>query len=293
MNRFLKYSLKLIGTLLLIMIFLDVVYTKTIKDSIPRNKIRYAMSLKNKHYNVLFLGSSRVENSIVSSIFKEKGISVLNMGLEGAVLGDNLLMLNILRSNNVTFDKIFIQLDYLYNVKDISFSERSKSNLLPLIREKNVKEILQKTDKDFIPDYYFPFYRYMKNAYSIGFREFINSLLDKNPKISFEDGYKPKFGTSHLEKSVLPKRIVDYSIVYEEINHLCLSMGVKPVYFIAPFCSKLVDNDFITKLDSVVDNFYDYSKVIVNDNQFYNCGHLNDDGAKEFTQIIIDEFYQK
>ena len=293
MNKFLKYSLKILGLLLVMMFVLDVIYTKVIEKSIPRNKIRYAMSIKNKHYNVLFLGSSRVENSIVSAMFKENNISVLNMGLEGAVLGDNLLMLQLLNNNNVTFDKIFIQLDYLYNLKDTSFSQRSKSNLLPLIREEHIKEILQNKDDNFIANYYIPFYRYMKNDYSIGFREFINSTMNKSPRISFENGYTPKFGSLSLENSVLPKTIVNSSKVYQEINDLCLKMGVKPIYFISPFCSKLIDNDFVEKLDSIVENFYDYSRTITDDNKFYNCSHLNDAGAKEFTKIIINEFYHK
>ncbi|NIJ46263.1 hypothetical protein FHR24_002747 [Wenyingzhuangia heitensis] len=292
MKKFLKYLLKIIISFLLIAILLDVVYTSAIEKTIPRNKVRYALSLKNKHYNVLFLGSSRVENSIVTSMFKEQNISILNMGLEGATLGDNYLVLQLLNNNNVTFDQVFIQLDYLYNNNEDSFSETSMSNLMPLIRSKQVTPILREFDKDFNQNYYIPFYRYLTNSYRIGFREFVSSLLHKKPRISFEDGFTPKFGTTKLAKEELPKNIVSYSKVYNKINNTCLSMGIEPVYFIAPYCSKMVDNGFVRKLDSVVDNFYDYSGVVKNDNNFYNCGHLNNNGAQEFTEVIITDFFK-
>lgn len=293
MKKFLKYIFKITISLLLLAVLLDVAYTFVIKKSIPRNKIRYAMSLKNKHYDVLFLGSSRVENSIVTSMFRTHNITILNMGLEGATLGDNWLMMSLLKNNNITFDKVFVQLDYLYNTTENHFSERSLSNLLPLIRNEKVTPFLKKADKNFKLDYYVPFYRYLANSYTIGFREFVSSLLQKKPRIAFVDGYIPKFGTSKLKESELPKEIVDYSTSYHKINKLCLEMGIKPIYFMAPYCSKMKDNNFVKKLDSVVDNFYDYSKSIKNDNLFSNCGHLNDKGAHKFTEMMLKDFFLK
>lgn len=291
MKKFLKYIISIVFSLLLIAVLLDIVYTTVIEKTIPRNKVRYALSLKDKHYDVLFLGSSRVQNSIVTSMFKENNITILNMGLEGATLGDNWLMLDLLKKNKVTFDRIFVQLDYMYNSKDNSFSDRSKSNLLPLIRKKNIREIFKKTDTDFNKNYYIPFYRYLTNSYSIGFREFVSSLLNKKPRISFEDGFTPKYGNSKLAKEQLPKSIISHSKIYNKINNTCISMGVEPIYFIAPYCSKMIDNGFVKKLDSVVNNFYDYSRSIKNDNNFSNCSHLNIDGAKEFTEVIINDFF--
>jgi len=293
MRKFLKYILKITFSLLVLMVLLDVIYTTVIENSIPRNKIRYAMSIKNKHYDALFLGSSRVQNSIVTSKFKSNNIKVLNMGLEGADLGDNWLMLYFLKNNNVTFDKVFVQLDYLYNSTGNQMTERSLSNLLPLIRDDKIASLLKVNDKEFKKNYYIPFYRYAMNSYSIGFREFVSSVMQKKPRISFEDGYTPLFGTSELKEVSLPKKIISYSDSYNKIDKLCLEMNIKPIYFIAPYCSKLIDNGFVNKLDSVVDNFYDYSRVIKEDKSFKDPMHLNDKGARKFSQIILEDFFTK
>lgn len=292
MKFFISYLLKVIIILFTISVILDLGYTYVFKKSIPRNKIRYAFSLKNKHYDALFLGSSRVNNTIVTSEFKKENLNVLNMGISGASLGDNYWTLKLLKENNVTFDKVFIQIDYLYNQGGVSFSEANKTTLLPLVREKRVEGIFKNIDNDFSKNYYIPFYRYMKNSYRIGFREFVSSLLSKKSRIALDDGYTPLYGVSKLKEASLPKEIKESSKVYSELNNLVISMGLEPIYFISPYCSKLIDNRFIQKLNEKVSNFHDYSREIRNDEFFHDCGHLNDKGARLFTLVLVQDFFK-
>ncbi len=292
MKRFLIYFFKIIACVLCMLCVLDFTYTLVIKNSVPRNKFRYALSLKNRHYDALFLGSSRVENSIVTSEFKKQGFSILNMGISGAKLGDTYFLLKLLNENKVTFDKVFVQVDYLYNEDGIVFTEARKAYLIPLIRDENVKQIFKKYDDDFLCNYYIPFYRYAKNSYRVGFREFFNSLLNKGPRYSLEDGYVPRYNVAKHKKFILPKHKIKKSKVLEEINNLCESINLTPVYFTAPFCNNLINEQFLVELKNDLNNFFDYSKVIENDENFDDCQHLNDKGAREFTNQLIRDFFE-
>lgn len=45
--------------------------------------------------------------------------------------------------------------------------------------------------------------------------------------------------------------------------------------------------DFVSKLKIKIPELNDFSHVISDDKMFVNCNHLNDNGAKRFTEILI------
>ena len=90
MKRFIKNSIICFIGILIALYLLDMLYTQVYSNSFPRNKTQFILSLKQgEKFDYVFLGSSRVENSIVSSeIERQTGKRTLNFGVQGGNLDD-------------------------------------------------------------------------------------------------------------------------------------------------------------------------------------------------------------
>lgn len=291
MKRFLKYSIISLVGIIILLFLLDNLYTYVYSNSFPRNKTQYILSLnEGEKLDYIFLGSSRVENSILSSeIERITGKTTLNLGTQGARLEDMNIFLRLLIQKKVKIKRLFVQVDYIYNFE--SSSEIVRSQALPYIRNNEVlKEYLKRVDSNFIKNYYVPFYRYAVNDYRLGFREFFASSINKKSKIDFKDGFVPLSGIMKKGDAVggLPKSILKSNRSIAEIDSICQVNKINVTYFCSPFCSNFKTNDFITKLKSKISNFEDFSKAVKNDSLFENCTHLNKAGAKVFSRIIVN-----
>ncbi|GAA4942949.1 hypothetical protein GCM10023314_15010 [Algibacter agarivorans] len=290
MKQFLIYISKVIGILIILMYGLDTLYSYVFKNGIPRNKIQKILQTKNVHYDIVFLGSSRTENHIDCALVEQlTGKSCVNFGLSGGSIGDMLILLTLADSNGVTFDDVFLQVDYNYNSKGLS--NNFKASLIPFIKNTDIKKELKKDKQNF---YYssIPFYRYMKYDKVVGFRESLLAFLGKKPKINLEVGFNPKVGVGLTKSGQLP---TIYNDKNEEIQSLISLMKEKRVnlkFFIAPYCMEMENRNRFGVLKSRLTNIFNYSSVFdYKEEYFFNCGHLNIDGAREFTKILIKDFY--
>lgn len=291
MKRFIKNSIICFIGILIALYLLDMLYTQVYSNSFPRNKTQFILSLKQgEKFDYVFLGSSRVENSIVSSeIERQTGKRTLNFGVQGGNLDDVNIFLRLLIDKKVTIERLFIQVDYLYNYE--SSSDIVRSQVLPYIRSNHViKNYLKRVDSNYSKNYFVPFYRYATNDYRLGFREFFASCINKKSKIDFSDGFVPRYGiiSKNDVGSELPSSIIKSNRSIVEIDSLCKANKIKLTYFCAPFCSRLKSNDYLVKLKNKLLNFEDFSSSIKNDSLFQNCGHLNNEGAKAFTTILVN-----
>ena len=294
MKRFFKYTLSLLLVLLLLLCVLDVVYTAAFKNAIPRNKLKYTMQLKNESYDVVFFGSSRAANTVNTKVFLDRGLKAINLGEEGAVLQKNLLLLKLMVHNKVKINHLFLQLDYLYNMDDDS--KLSNVDILPYIRDPFFNEYyLDNGFENYGLYYYVPFYRYAVNEYKIGFREFFMSTIGKKPVVNLDNGYSPKYGKARpkLRPSKLPKEIKENNKVVEEFINICERENINLVFFTAPYCNQLQDNNYLNKLSNKVPNYHDFSGVISDETNFYDCAHLNDSGATLFTEHLYEYFFNR
>ncbi|MDC1325659.1 hypothetical protein N8257_04055 [Ulvibacter sp.] len=293
MRRFLKNSIIFLVGVMMALFLLDILYTYVYHNSFPRNKTQYILSLKEgEKLDYIFLGSSRVENSIISSeIERLSGKRTINLGTQGARLVDMNIFLRLLIQKKVKVKRLFIQVDYIYNFE--SSSDIVRSQALPYIRSNSIiKDYLKRVDSSYIKNYYVPFYRYTINDYRLGFREFFASLINKKSKIDFKNGFVPLFGVmnkSDVGGFELPKSILKTNKSVTEIDSLCMANGIKVTYFCAPFCSGLLSNGYLSKLKKQVSDFEDFSSSITNDSLFQSCGHLNKLGAEVFTKQIVNK----
>lgn len=61
------------------------------------------------------------------------------------------------------------------------------------------------------------------------------------------------------------------------------------IFYCVPFCKNNKNRDFTSKLKEKIQGFQDFSQVIQDDKMFQNCNHLNDSGARRFTEIFTEQ----
>jgi len=282
MKQFIKYII-LISTLTIALQYLcDFMYTQVYLNSTPRNKLQYILNTKNKSFDIVFMGSSRVANHVDTKLFDSlSNKKTINLGVEGAGLNDNLLQLKLLIANN-TISNVFLQIDSNYEYD--SPSNIAISEAMPFL---NYNSIINSHIKKYFSNSkkleYLPFYRYAINDPKIGFRELCFSIANKKPRTNPSIGFTPKFGnTLPLNESSLPKTIKLKNIILDEITDICRKNKIQLTLYISPYCSKTKKMKYIEKLITKVPNLIDLSKGY-DDKLFFNCGHLNNQGAKIFT----------
>jgi hypothetical protein len=293
MKRFIKYILGLALATVVIMVALDYSYTKILTKSEPRTKFQLLRSLKDKKVSYIFLGSSRVENGIIPLVIKEKTQKeAVNLGFQASKLGDIYTILQLIKAYHIQAEKIFIQVDYIFNID--GYSNIMQYELMPFVRENEVTKSY--FDNHFSEDkalYYMPFYRYCQNDVKIGFREFFSNVIAKKTNVKANKGYIGLTGTHTNHEYDLPKTIANSNIHFDKIKTYCVANKINAVFFVAPFCKHTKNLHFITKLKSKIPELKDYSGAIQDKNMFQNCGHLNDKGAHLFTTILTEELLLK
>lgn len=288
MNRFLKHIALLFLIIISFIIVLDKTYSYVFKHSEPRSKIQKILQVSDTHYEYVFLGSSRTENHIDCEIItKITGKSCINFGISGGTIGDMLVLMRLMEASEVSFDKLFLQLDYNYNHEGLSAN--FKARLMPFINEPEVKNELSVVGLDKYEEA-IPFYRYMKNDQVIGFREFFVSILNKKPRTDLNVGFSPKEGVGEIVSTSFPRVIKESNTELEILQSFVKSKDKTIQFFTAPYCSEVKGRErAMTQLKQRVTQLWDYSSIYdKKDFFFYNCGHLNIEGARDFSHVIAE-----
>jgi hypothetical protein len=293
MKKFAAYFGFIAAIFIVLMFGLDKMYTYGFTHGIPRSKLRHLLQQQNVTFDYLFFGSSRTEFNIDCELVEKlTGKSCVNYGISGTTLMDTYTLLRLMEARNVSFKNAFVQVDYLYNV--IDFSPSFKAELLPFQNDPKIWEILESYDNSF-SNKYIPFYRYMVNDHVIGFREIFNLLIHKRPKIDFNNGFVPKYGSRDDILRSLPNNIIETNESIEAMIVHFNKLSVPYYLFTAPICKTTVDrNSYMEKLKTKIPDIYNYVPIFDdNDDYFFDCAHLNNTGAQAFTSLIIKNLILK
>ena len=280
--------------ILIVMSVLDVAYTKIYKTSYPRTKFQYLRSLTNKKVDFIFIGSSRVENGIVPSIVKQKtGKEAVNFGFQAAKLGDICTLLQLIKEYNLHYETILIQVDYIYNIK-AGHSNIFEYEMMPFVRDNAITKAYSDTySENPVANYYVPFYRYANHDLKLGFREVFANVIHKKNNIIPNKGYGAKYESATELTGALPDTILDRNAILDSIQSFIKQNKMKVVFYCAPFCKNNQNKDYTTKLEKKIPGLRDFSRVLDNNEMFVNCNHLNDIGARRFTEIFTEEVLMK
>lgn len=295
-----KFVIQIIGILsisLILLLVFDFTYTTIYENANPRTKFQYLRSLKNTKVNYVFLGSSRVENGIDPFIVENRTQKkCINLGYEAAKLGDIYTVLQLLKSYAIVTDTVFIQVDYIFDIKGHSIN--LPYEMTPFIKDNPVtKDYLLNYIGEGPSMYYIPFIRYCRSDQKIGFREFFANLIGKKTKVTENKGYSPlsvqAIEITNSNHFSLPASITSYSPYYEKIKKYGDANNIKIVFFCAPFCRHTKNLDYVRKLKTKIPDLYDFSTVVQQDSMFVNCFHLNESGATEFTEVFAKKIFKK
>ena len=83
MKKFIRFTVLILGIVLLSLVLLDVIYTTVYVQSSHRGKIDYVYNSKARYYDLAVLGSSRANNHFVTQLFEEKGLKSFNYCMSG------------------------------------------------------------------------------------------------------------------------------------------------------------------------------------------------------------------
>jgi hypothetical protein len=290
MKKFSRYIIGSLVAILAVLFVLDVAYTKIYETSHPRTKFQYLRSLKNKKVDYIFIGSSRVENGIVPSILKEKtGKEAVNLGFQAAKLRDIYTLLQLIKEYNLHYEAILIQVDYIYNIK-AGHSNIFEYEMTPFIRENAIiKAYFDTYSESPFANYYLPFYRYANNDLKLGFREVFANIVHKKNNVTTDAGYGATYGNATELTGALPDKILEHNAIMDSIQSFVKQNQMEVVFYCAPFCKNNQNKDFTAKLKTKIPGLQDFSGAIEDDRMFLNCNHLNDRGARRFTEIFVEE----
>lgn len=289
MKKFLIHIGILIAITLVSMVLLDGLYTYSQRNGHVRFKPQKLFQEKNKTYDYVFLGSSRTENHIDCALIEQlTGKSCINLGMSGGHVRDSFVFMKLAEQNNIKFNKVFLQVDYGYNVENLSVN--FKARVMPILSSAALKdEKMFKAEEQWKS--YVPFAKYMNFDKVIGFREFFNISIANNSNINLDNGFTALTDQTTDLRGELPESLNKGNTAIDQMIQLSAESNIELFFYTAPFCSKTKGRSIFDGFDERLPNFKNYVKFFDDQEQYFDdCGHLNVNGARVFTAQLSKDY---
>ena len=291
MQKFIIVITKILTTILILLVVLDWTYTTVYLHSSNRGKVENVFNSKTENFDVVILGSSRANNHFVPELFEKKGLKTFNYGMSGAHLFEASLLLKLMAERNYKIKTVILEADLgLCNEKE---SDAIAAKFLPYIHRSDVIKNHFSKQENFNELYYIPFYRYVDFDALIGFREMYNTATGKPTNILDNLGYHPlakKRGNMKNDIRALKPIRNKY---YEEIKQTCKQNNYKLISVMTPMCTNVKGLEYFEKANQIYPEIHNLENVVQGDQYFSSCGHMNDAGARMFTEVVIEKFFKK
>lgn len=291
MKQFLLYTLKIGLLTVFIAVVLDFGYTKVFLQSSNRGKIEKVFNSKDEKYDVVILGSSRANNHFVAQMFEDKGLKTFNYGMSGGHLFEASLLLKLMIERNYQIKNVILEADL--NLSNDHQAEGISAKFLPFLHESETIRRHFEKEADYRELYYIPFYRYVKYDAKIGVRETFFTLANRKSKWLDNHGYYPlgKKPNANMKNNIANLNPLQRNQYYYEIKQLCEQKGIKFIAIMTPMCENTKGMNYFDKVKQLYPEIHNYENVVLEDQYFSSCGHLNDTGARLFTARILKDFF--
>lgn len=289
MKKFITLLAKILLTILLLLVVLDLIYTTVYLHSSERGKVQYVFNSKARNYDVVILGSSRANNHFVPKLFEKKGLKTFNYGMSGAHLFEASLMLKLMAERNYKIKTVLLEADL--SLCNEQKAEGIASKYLPYIHNSDIIKNHFSGQENFNELYYIPFYRYIDYDAIIGFREMFFNLINKKTVHLNNQGYYPLIGQSGNMKNDIRALKPIRNKYYEEIKQICKQNNYNLITVMTPMCTNVKGLDYFKKANKIYPEIHNLENVVEGDQYFSSCGHMNDAGARKFTSIVIHRFF--
>lgn len=292
MKKFLILIAKILVLTLMLLILLDFLYTSVYLQSSKRGKIDSVYNSKDINYDVVVLGSSRANNHFVTPMFEDRGIKAFNFGMSGSHLFEASLMLKMMMERNYKINTIILETDL--NICNEKLAEGIACRFLPYIHDSEIIEQHFSKEENFEFIYYIPFYRYIHFDSRIGFREMFFNLIDKRTNHLDNLGYHSLdiHSKGNMKNNLVSLKPLKNKY-YEEIMQICKANNIRLISVMTPMCSNVKGMEYFDKVKALYPEIHNYENVVQEDEFFSSCGHMNDRGARLFTERILNDFFGK
>lgn len=290
MKKCITLVVKILLTLLLLLVVLDLIYTTVYMHSSDCGKVQYVFNSEARNYDVVILGSSRANNHFVPELFEKKGLKTFNYGMSGAHLFEASLMLKLMAERNYKIKTVLLEADL--SLCNEQKAEGIASKYLPYIHNSKIIKNHFSNQADFNQLYYIPFYRYIDYDAIIGFREMFFNLIHKKTVHLDNNGYHPLIGKSGNMKNDIRALKPIRNKYYEEIKQICKENNYNLITVMTPMCTNVKGLDYFEKANKIYPEIHNLENVVEGDQFFSSCGHMNDTGARRFTAIVIHQFFE-
>lgn len=291
MQAFVKHILK-IGLILFVSAYvLDFFYTKAFLKSAPITKFQNFRAFKNNEIDYVFLGSSRVENTIMPNIIEKKTKKItMNFGFQASKMSDIYLILQLLDEYGIKYKKVFVQIDHHFSIEN-EYSIPLNKQILPYLNESNIisKNCKSNDYISYMIFKYIPFLKYSIQSNSFSFRNVCSNLFKKPKAFHIKNGYTSLGNYKKQKDFELPLAISSKNKFYDSIVNYTKKRRKEVVFYTAPFRISGTNLSFMKELNLNVANLNDFSKAVKNDKYFHDNVHLNDEGAVVFTNVLIEK----
>jgi len=292
MKQFLRLLVFIVVAVLLLAVVLDWGYTTIFHQSSNRGKIEYVYHASPQQYDVVFLGSSRANNHFVAPLFEEKGIKTFNYGMSASHLFEASLLLKLMVERKFVIKKLILETDM--NLANETRDAGISAQFLPYLHDSEIIKDHFSVEQDFWKLYYIPFYRYLAFDAKIGFREMNRSWRQVPTNYLDNLGYHPLGGKKkgNMKNDIRKMQPLD-NRYYKEIKAICKANNIELIALMTPMCSNVKGLDYFDRVKSKYPEIHNYENAVEGDEYFSSCGHLNDEGARKFTAIILKDFFGK
>jgi hypothetical protein len=289
MKKFVLFLTKIVVLLIAVAVVLDVVYTIVYVNSNCRSKIDYLYNSSDEEYDVIFLGSSRVNNHFVPELFEKEGYKTFNFGITRSRLEESALQLKMMIERRYKIKNIILQVDLNINTND--HSEAIRSLFMPYLHQSKTIRNHYKNIPEYNKLLLIPFYRYMNYDARIGFREMYYSATAKKTNVLENKGFNP---LANKPGKMIPADLSKYypkkNVAYEEIKQLCKKNNINLIAITTPICTSTINRDYFNHIQKIYPEIMRYENAVTADRYFSTCGHLNKKGAEKFTRVILTDF---
>lgn len=292
MQKFITLTGKIILTILVLLVVLDYSYTWVYRHSSNRGKVEKVFNSKGENFDVVILGSSRANNHFVPELFEKKGLKTFNFGMSGAHLFEASLMLKLMAERHYKIKTVILEADLgLCNEKE---SEAIAAKFLPYIHHSEIIKNHFSSQENFRELYYIPFYRYIDFDALIGFREMYQTATGKPTNILDNLGYHPLTSNKpgNMKNDIRALKPIRNKY-YEEIKQICKANHYNLITVMTPMCSNVKGLDYFEKANQIYPEIHNLENVVQGDQYFSSCGHMNDSGARLFTEVVLKRVFGK
>ncbi|WP_366184776.1 hypothetical protein [Flavobacterium ovatum] len=291
MKHFIFLVFKIFSISILLLMILDFAFTQVYIHSQDRGKIDYVYNSPPRNYDVVILGSSRANNHFVPQLFEEKGLITFNFGMSGGHLFEADLLLKLMVERNYKIKNVILEADL--NLSNDHRAEGVSSKFLPYLHHTDAIKNHFSNEEDFNYLYYVPFYRYVLFDSQIGFRETIKTAQKEKSSLLNNEGYYPllKNKKGSMKNNLTNLNPLTKNKYYEDIKLICAENNINFIAIMTPMCENTKGINYFEKVKKAYPEIHNYENVVVEDKYFSSCGHMNDTGARLFTNKVIKDFF--